>query len=149
MMKKFFSILPTVLLSTFLIACSDEEKATKEQTNMDSEMVADASDFYHSGYVNKLNQLITWTDVGVMISGTWLKELPTDTTDLDMMLEKESAEPHKRFEKIYENAEIKTDGLKYYIKLNDELTLAFEKVGPRTIKDSQGIEYYTKKYQGE
>lgn len=141
--------MPTVLLSIFLIACSDEEKATKEQTNTDSEMVADASDFHHSGYVNKLNQLITWTDAGVMISGTWLKELPTDTTDLDMVLEKELAEPHKRFEKIYENAEIKTDGLKYYIKLDDELTLAFEKVGPRTIKDSQGIEYYTKKYPGE
>lgn len=138
-----------MLLSAFLIACSDEEKATKEQTNMDSEMVADASDFHHSGYVNKLNQLITWTDAGVMISGTWLKELPTDTTDLDMVLEKELAEPHKRFEKIYENAEIKTDGLKYYIKLDDELTLAFEKIGPRTIKDSQGIEYYTKKYPGE
>ncbi|KYG91808.1 hypothetical protein A0U40_02395 [[Bacillus] sp. KCTC 13219] len=154
MKKKYLIILSTLLLSAFLTACEEEGGPTKdisneEQMEIDSEMTTDALDFYHIIYQNKLGQFIAWTDEGVMISGIWLKELPTDTTALDMVLEKEGAEPHARFEKIYENAEITTDGLKYYVKLDDEITLEFEKVGPRIIKDSQGFEYYSKKYQRE
>ncbi|WP_107842202.1 hypothetical protein [Metasolibacillus meyeri] len=149
MKKKYLIILPALLLSAFLTACDDEKQTNMNGEMAEDEMEVDASDFYNIIYQNKLNQLITWTDEGVMISGIWLKELPTDTTALDTVLEKEAAEPHARFEKIYENAEITADGLKYYIKLNDDITLEFEKVGPRIIKDSQGFEYYSKKYPGE
>lgn len=34
----------------------------------------------------------------------------------------------------------------YYIELDQNISLEFEKVGERIIKDSQGIEYYTEEY---
>ena len=150
-MKKNYLFILAILLLT---ACSDKQVTSENQSNMYSEIVAeelkvDSSDFNYPGFQNKLGQMIFWSDEGLRIYASWQKGIMGTTTDIDLLLEEESAEPDTLHEKIYENAEIKTDGLKYYIKLNNDLTLEFEKVGHRIIKDSQGVEYYSQRYPGK
>ncbi|WP_332650150.1 hypothetical protein [Lysinibacillus sp. 54212] len=142
-----------IIFSVFLLtACTDTEDSKGgnvkgEDTNTSlGELKADESDFKGSGFRNKNGQLIAWVDKGLYVTGTLSPESAGYRTDIDTVLEKESVELGASFSKIYEDAEIKTDGLKYYIELDRNISLEFEKVGDRMIKDSQGIEYYTQEY---
>ncbi|MCM3390332.1 hypothetical protein M3649_19755 [Ureibacillus chungkukjangi] len=134
-MKKIILFVLTTLLLT---AC----------VNNDVKLEAKVTDFEDSGFRNNNNQLIILVEDGILVSsGTvhLLYEEPKKS-DIDEVLEKENAESGPSFLKIYNQGKIETKGSKYYVTLDDNISLEFEKTGERIIKDSNGVEYYTEEY---
>jgi len=130
-MLLFFSVL-------LLIACTDSSK--------NDELKANISDFEDSGFTNKSNQLIVLTEEGIMIDSHVLRGKGHKKSNIDRVLEKENIPLTQQFNKVYKDATIKTDGSKYYITLNENIKLEFEKIGARIIEDLEGVEYYTQEY---
>ena len=124
-----------------LVACTDSSK--------NDELKAYVSDFENSGFINKSNQIIVLSEEGIRISShvQWGKS--HRKSSIDKVLEKENIPLTQQFNKVYKDATIKTDGSKYYITLDENIKLEFEKVGLRIIEDPEGVEYYTQEYSEE
>lgn len=130
-MLMFFSAL-------LLVACTDSSKK--------DELKAYVSDFENSGFINNSNQIIVLSEEGIRISSHVQRGKSHRKSSIDQVLEKENIPLTQQFNKIYKDAIIKTDGSKYYVTLDENIKLEFEKVGLRIIEDSEGIEYYTQEY---
>lgn len=133
-MLLFFSAL-------LLVACTDSSK--------NDELKAYVSDFENSGFKNKAGQIIVLLDEGIMIDSHVLRGQSDKKSNIDKVLEKENTPLNQQFNKIYKDATIKTDGSKYYITLEENIKLEFEKIGFRIIEDPEGVEYYTQEYSEE
>lgn len=106
--------------------------------------------FYGSGYASKYNNhIVAWGEDGLRIFGHYNSGASGKPNDLDTIMELEGAKVGDFFTKVYENAEIMKEGNQYIVKLTDELSLTFEIIGPRTIKDTTGAEYTTQMYTEE
>ena len=132
-MLLFFSAL-------LLVACTDSSK--------NDELKAYVSDF-ESGFINNSNQIIVLSDEGIRISSHVQSGKSHRKSNIDKVLEKENIPLTQQFNKVYKDATIKTGGSKYYVTLNENIKLEFEKVGLRIIEDPEGVEYYTQEYSEE
>lgn len=132
-MKKITLLILTTL---FLTAC----------VNNDDTLKARVSDFEDSGFRNTSDQLIALVEDGIMVSGTLHLYEKSKKSSLDEVFEKEKAESDQHFNKIYNKGKIETKGSKYYVTLDNNISLEFEKIGERIIKDSKGVEYFTQEY---
>lgn len=131
-MKKLILIVLTTLILT---ACVKNEDALE----------AKVSDFEDSGFTNTKGQIIAIIeDAGIMVSGTL--HSTEQKSSLDKVLGKENVENDKHFNKIYPEGKVETKGSKYYVTLDDTISLEFEKIALRKIKDSEGVEYVTQEY---
>lgn len=123
-----------LVLTTFLLtAC----------VNSDDTLKAKVSDFEDSGFKNNNGQVIVSVEDGIMVSGTLRLYEKTKKSSIDEVLEKENAESDQLFNKVYKKGKIETKGSKYYVTLDDNISLEFEKIGERIIKDAKGVEYFT------
>ena len=136
-MKKIMLMFFSALL---LVACTDSSK--------NDELKAYVSDF-ESGFINNSNQIIVLSEEGIRISSHVLSGKSHRKSNIDKVLEKENIPLTQQFNKVYKDATIKTDGSKYYVTLDENIKLEFEKVGLRIIEDPEGVEYYTKEYSEE
>lgn len=126
-----------VLTTLLLSAC----------VNKDDTLEAKVSDFEGSGFRNNNEQLIILVEDGILVSSdTILLHEKTKKSSIDEVLEKENAESGPNFYKIYNKGKIETKGSKYYVTLDDNISLEFKKTGQRIIKDSKGVEYFTQEY---
>lgn len=132
-MKKLILLVLTTLL---LSAC----------VNNDDNLKANVSDFENSGFRNNNGHIIVLVEDGIMISGTLQSYEKANKSSIAGVLKKESAKSDQLFNKIYSEGKIETKGSKYYVTLDDTISLEFEKVGERIIKDSEGVEYFTQEY---
>ncbi|QUG40413.1 hypothetical protein KD050_14070 [Psychrobacillus sp. INOP01] len=137
-MKKLMLMFFSVLL---LVACTDSSK--------NDELKAYVSDFENSGFINRAGQIIVLSEEGIMIDSHVLRGKSNKKSNIDKVLEKENIPLTQQFNKVYKDATIKTDGSKYYVTLDENIKLEFEKVGLRIIEDPEGVEYYTKEYSEE
>ena len=81
-----------------------------------------------------------------MIDSHVLKGKSNKKSNIDKVFEKENIPLTQQFNKIYKDATIKIDGSKYYITLDENIKLEFEKIGESIIEDPEGVEYYTNEY---
>ena len=135
MKKVIFFILTTLLLA----AC----------VNYDVALEAKVSDFEGSGFKNKYGQLIILVEDGILVASSRmiLSHEKTKKSSIDEVVEKENAESGtSNLFKIYNKGKIETKGSKYYVTLDDNISLEFEKTGQRIIKDSNGVVYFTQEY---
>ena len=123
-----------------LVACTDSSK--------NDELKAYVSDF-ESGFINNSNQIIVLSEEGIRISSHVLSGKSHRKSNIDKVLEKENIPLTQQFNKVYKDATIKTDGSKYYVTLDENIKLEFEKVGFRIIEVPEGVEYYTQEYSEE
>ncbi|MER2079790.1 hypothetical protein [Psychrobacillus psychrotolerans] len=136
-MKKLMLLFFSALL---LVACTDSSK--------NDELKAYVSDL-ESGFINNSNQIIVLSEEGIRISSHVQSGKSHRKSNIDKVLEKENIPLNQQFNKVYKEATIKTDGSKYYVTLDENIKLEFEKVGLRIIEDPEGVEYYTKEYSEE
>ncbi|MFJ5771635.1 hypothetical protein [Psychrobacillus sp. NPDC093180] len=123
-----------LLLTTFLLtACINNEDTLK----------ANVLDFEDSGFKNNKGQIIVLVEEGIMVSGTLRLDEKTKKSSIDNVLIKENTKADKYLNKVYKEGKIETKGSKYYVTLDDTISLEFEKIGKRIIKDLQGVEYFT------
>ena len=132
-MKKIILLVLTTLLLT---ACVHNEDTLE----------AKVSDFEGSGFKNTKGQIIVLVEDGIMVSGSLRLDEKSKKSSIDEVFEKENAESDQLFSKVYNEGKIKTKGSNYYVTLDNNISLEFEKIGERIIKDSNGIEYFTQEY---
>ncbi|MFF2755705.1 hypothetical protein ACFVR1_18585 [Psychrobacillus sp. NPDC058041] len=113
------------------------------RVNNEDTLKAKVSDFEGSGFRNNKGQIIVLVEDGIMVSGTLRVNEKTKKSSIDEVLEKENAESDQNFNKVYNKGKIETKGSKYYVTLDDNISLEFEKLGERIIKDLKGVEYFT------
>lgn len=135
-MKKIVLFILTTFLLTACISNDDKFKAN-------------VSDFENSGFRNNNGQIIVLIENGIMISGTLQSFEKANKSSIAGVLKKENAKSDQLFNKIYSDGKIETKGAKYYVTLDGNISLEFEKVGERIIKDSEGVEYFTQEYCGQ
>ena len=143
MKKKCLLFTGIVFIFLLLTACE----------NIDDSLKAKASDFEGSGFRNdNYNQFIVLVEDGILISSNrlilpHLKTEETEMSSIDEVVERENAESGTSdFFKIYPEGKIETKGSKYYVTLDENISLEFEKIALRKIKDSKGVEFVTQKY---
>ena len=127
------SIVLFLMMTLLLTACVEKDDSLK----------AHVSDFKDSGFRNNNGKVIVLVEDGIMVSGT-LRLHEKKKSSIDEVLEKENAESDQLFNKMYHNGKIETKGSTYYVMLDDDFSLIFEKVGERIIEDAKGVEYFTK-----
>ncbi len=139
-----------VAISLFLL--SEQMQVKEQQENYHAGFGADKglTGFHDSGYASKYNNhFIVWGEDGLHIFGHYNPGVYGKPNDLDKIMELEGAKEGESFMKVYEDAEITKEENQYIVKLTDELSLTFEIIGPRTIKDTTGAEYTTQVYTEE
>ena len=141
-MKKLVYLVFTCLM---LVACSEERNETKELNVMEeSKYVAEINDFKDIVLRNDADQLMSFNEEGAWIHATYHEGRKTD---IDIVIENESPETKQLGKANYKDATIEVDESMYYIILNNKITLAFERIGERIFKDSQGVRYYAQNKQ--
>ena len=140
MKKHLFLLILSCISCLLLVACS-EEKIDVEQVAQGNELeyVASVEDFEDVIFRNDEDQFISFNGDKVEILATLSHRRKTD---IDTILEKEANDNNESYKKDYTNVQVTVEGSKYHVKLTDELSLEFEKIGERIIKDSQGVRYY-------
>jgi len=119
----------------FLLAACSEDVIQYE---------AKPSDFEDGGFENKYTQIIAINGEELLFFTSNYVD-PKKKTSLDKIFDSEDSAGNP-LDKIYKNFKIKTKKDRYYITVEDGLSLEFKKIGERIIVDEEGVEYYTSKY---
>lgn len=120
----------------FIAGCKDE-----------SEFKSDEEHFEKTLFTNKYNQNIGVTsENSVRISGYYREG---SQSDLNPILKQISNGSSNFVEHYYSEYTLKTKDNKYYLSLNDEIEIVFERIGERIIVDEAGAEYTTPTYLDE
>ena len=147
----------TMLTSSLLIACeessedvsdtnigeeiSEQTESVEVEDNKD-EIIANIEDLEGATYQNDNMQFIKFEGDKLIIHGSFSYEEYEGKTDIDFIMEAEGRNREDRLDKTFENIEIQTSGVTFYITSPEGLELKFEKIGPRILKDSRGYRYY-------
>ena len=141
-MKKLVYIVFTCLM---LVACSEEKNETKELNVIEeSKYVAEINYFKDIVLRNDAGQFISFNEEGAWIHATYHEG---KKSDIDILFENVAPEVKEIGTANYKDFTIEVDESMYYIILNNELKLEFERIGERIFKDSQGVRYYAQNKQ--
>ena len=150
-MKKLVYIVFTCLM---LVACSEEKNETKELNVIEESKkneIKELSVDEESKYIEEINyfkDIVLRSDEGQSIvlaeDGAWIHASYHEgkKSDIDILFENVAPEVKEIGTAIYKDFTIEVDESKYYIILNSELKLEFERIGERIFKDTQGVRYY-------
>jgi len=148
---KRYKISLALSLTLLITACSfsvNEADSTgvefKVSSNTEVDYEAKATGFEEGGFTNNRGQLIALENGELILSGAPPYD-PKRTTTIDLIFQAEGYDSPPVYQ-AYKNAEITTEGDRYFITADNGLSLEFTKIGDRIIVDEEGEEYFTKNH---